>query len=445
MKKYFLIPAMLLFAFAVKAQSYDATKTLLTLTKYKEAKESVDKGMANAKFASKAEAYMLKTAIYAALANDKTTSPADADQYREEAAKAFAKYREMDPSLALLKDPVYQNGPFNLYSAMYTAGYAAYQKKDWEKSFAIFKQTSDLSDLLIKEKIFAVPVDTNCLILAGVTAENAGHKDEAAKYYSRLADIKIGGEGYEAVYRFLVNHYYVAKDMAAFEKYKAIGKELYPKSEYFSYDKVDFAVGLEEDFDKKLKVLNDMATADPSNFKVWESIGEVIFDTLNPRKEGSPKPANADELEKKMVAAFNKANELDPSSELPILHLGDHFINKSITINDALKAHNDDMRKRTKPGAQPSKEDLQKRDAIDAQYGEALESAKSPYEKAADLYGKKSNLTLQDKQQYKKAVSYLADIYSYKKVKANKLKATADANKYAAEEKKWNDLYESIK
>ena len=50
---------------------------------------------------------------------------------------------------------------------------------------------------------------------------------------------------------------------------------------------------------------------------------------------------------------------------------------------------------------------------------------------------------MRDKQQYKKAASYLADIYANKKVNAKG--KPADQAKYAAEEKKWNDVYDSIK
>ncbi|MBK5271531.1 MAG: hypothetical protein JJE22_11020 [Bacteroidia bacterium] len=443
MKKYFLISTLLLFAFIVKAQNYDAAKTLLTLGQYKQAKESVDKGMSNSKFASKPEAYILKASIYAGLSQDTSLSVADGDQLREEAIAAFNKYEEMDPALSLLKDPIYQNGPVNIYSSLYSAGYKTYDKKEWDKSYESYKKAVELADMLIREKIFSVPIDTNSIILAGLSAENSGRKDEAAKYYARLADIKLGGEGFESIYRFLVSYYFSKKDIPSFEKYKDLGGEVYPKSEYFKYDKVDFAVGLEDNFDKKVKALEQVLAADPNNFKAQESLGEIIYDTLNPRDDDAIMPSNADELEKKMLTSFTKAAQVNPESELPLLHLGDHFINKSVTINDSFKVHTSEMRKRTKPGAQPSKEDAQKRDDLDKQYGNALEAARDPYEKSAAIFGKRDTLTLQDKQQYKKVTSYLSDIYNYKKNKA--IAKSPEALKYAAEEKKWNDMYDSIK
>jgi hypothetical protein len=85
-------------------------------------------------------------------------------------------------------------------------------------------------------------VDTNVLILAGITAEKSNHKDEAAIYYSRLAikklqemDLKVCTVSWSAII--------LEKRYASFEKYKAIGKELFPNSEFFTFDKIDFAVG----------------------------------------------------------------------------------------------------------------------------------------------------------------------------------------------------------
>ena len=106
------------------------------------------------------------------------------------------------------------------------------------------------------------------------------------------------------------------------------------------------------------------------------------------------------------------------------------------------------MKTRTKPGAMASKEDIAKRDMLDKKYSETLDGAREPYEKVAAIFAGKpksedKNQAMRDKQQYKKAVSYLADIYANKRINAKG--KPADIAKYTAEEKKWNDLYESIK
>ncbi len=444
MKKIFFLFLAVSFARMAIGQNYDQIKTMVTLGQYPKAKEELDKKMGDAKFTSKPDAFMLKTAIYSALAMDNAvkTTPAG-EQLAQDAAAAFSKYRDMDKSLALMSDPIYQNGPINLYSFFYSAGYNDYNTKSWAKGLEKLKLAVEFSDLLISRKIIQAALDTNVLILAGITAENNKSMDDAALYYGRLADAKIPGPDYEAVYRFLVNYHFGKKDMAAFEKYKALGKELYPNSEYFTYDKVDFAAGLMDNFNDKVKAVEEVLASDPNHYKANQVLGEIIYDTLNSLKEGAVLPANAAELEVKMVNAFKKAASLKPDSELPFLFMGDHFINKAVKVNEARSAHAADMKARTKPGTMASKEDVAKRDQLDKQYGEALEAAREPYEKAAEIFSTKTEMQLRDKQQYKKACNYLADIFAFKKAQAKG--KPADQAKYAAEEKKWNDRYDSIK
>lgn len=444
MKKTLMLIPVFLLALITQAQNYESIKTMLTLQQYQKAKDDLDKNMTNAKFTSKPEAYLLKAAIYSSLAMDNANKNSEAgEKLAKEADAAFTKYKELDASLSLLSDVVYQNCPVNIYSFFYSMGYTDYTEKKWQAGLEKFTKAVEYSDLLISKKIVTVTLDTNVLILAGLVAENSKNMDVAAKYYTRLADAQLSGDDYEGVYRFLVNYYFGKKDMAAFEKYKAMGAKFFPKSEYFTYDKVDFAVGLGEGFNEKLKAVEEVLATDPNNYKANEILGELIYDTLNPAKEGSPLPANAAELEPKMVNAFTKAAAAKPGNEVPFLYMGDHFINKAVKVNEARTVFAAELKARTKPGTMASKEDVAKRDLLDKQYGDALESAREPYEKAAEIFAAKGDMHLKDKQQYKKACNYLADIYSFKKIQAKG--KPADQAKYAAEEKKWNERYDSIK
>lgn len=443
MKQFLFLLTMSLSVFILHAQKYEPIKTMLILNKYKDARTELEKQW-NDKFTSKAEAYMLKSVIYGGLAMEEGVkgTPA-ADKLITDADIAFAKYKEMDPSLSLVTDPIYQNGPINIYSTYYTSGYNDYTAKKWEPAFDKFKKAVGYSDMLIEKKVFSQVLDTNVLILAGITAENSKHKDEAVKIYSKLADHRVTGEGFESVYRFLVNYYFATKNMAAFEKYKAAGKELFPKSEYFDYDKVDFAVGLQEKFEDKIKAVEEVLATDPNSFKANQVLGEVIYDELNPRDTNKTLPSNAAELESKMITAFHKSAAAKPNYEIPYLYLGDHFINKAVKVSTEREDFAKEMKTRTKPGTMASKEDIARRDALDKKYGDMLEGAREPYEKAAEIFAQKSTLDVKDKAQYKKAASYLADIYGWKKSQSKG--KPADQAKYAAEEKKWNDRWDSIK
>lgn len=442
MKKLTFFLVMLSLAVFTQAQSYKDIGNKILLQQYDDAKKDIDKRITNEKFASKPDAYILKTAIYAALAAKE--GAADKDNLLTEAEAAYAKYKEMDPTLSLVTDPIYREGVIKLYSALYSKGIEGYKAKTWEPAYADFKKVVDLSDVLIDKKVLNIEMDTTSVLLAGFTAENSNHKDDAAKYYTRLANNKVGGEGNEFIYRFLVLYSYENNDMAGFDKYKQLGKELYPNNEYFDYDRTDFAVGLAKDFDTKIKALNAVLAEDPNNYKANVTLAQLIFDTLHAGGD-AVKPANADELESKMVQALNKASDLKPEDETVLLVLGDHYITKAEQVNDERAAHVKAMQGRTKPGAKPSKEDVAKRDELDKKYGDAFELARAPYEKAASLLAaKKASLTARQKQQYRNVAGYLGDIYNYKKVQASKT-SPAEVAKFETEAKKWNDIYDSLR
>ncbi len=443
MKKTLLFISVCLAGFVAEAQSYESIKNLVILTQYKKAKEDLDKAMGVAKFTSKPEAYILKTLVYSTLSmDDGTKNTAAGDQLADDGDAAFKKYKEMDPSMSFISDLVYQNGPINLYSSYYSSGYNDYSTKKWDIAFAKLKKAVVYSDLLIEKKLLTVSIDTNVLILAGITAEKSNNKADAAGYYSRLADKKITGDGFESVYRFLVSFYFGKKDYNSFEKYKNIGKELYPKSEFFAFDKIDFAVGLETTLAGKVKAVEEVLATDPNNFKANEWMGEIIYRAFYPLKDDVPEAFDSTAMELKMISAFNKAGASQPDSIDAFLYLGDHFYNKSEKINDLRAAHAAAMKQRTKPGTMASKEDIAKRDLLDKQYADALETERIPYEKGAAIFAVKTTLSIREKAQYRNLAGKIADVYTFKKIQAKG--KPGEVAKYEAEEKKWNQRYEDI-
>ena len=416
MKKTLLLTAAIGLVLFVQSQSYDNAKNMAILSQFKKAKEQFDKDAMNAKYMAKPEAYILKTLIYGGLAMDKEFKETPGgDKLIADADVSFTKYREMDPSVALISDAVYQNGPINIYSYEFSSGYADYNNNKWKEAYPKFKKVVEYGDFMISKKLISIQVDTNALVLAGITAQNAGLDEEAVIYYRRLADLHITGAEYENIYRYLVKYYYSKDDMVSFEKYRQLGKTLYPNADYFNFDKVDFAIGLETDFTKKMALLDKIVSADASNEKAYEAMGELIYDTLNSTKEGAIQPANVAELEPKMVNAFTKVAALNPANEVPYIFIGNHYFNKSGKI----KNHSD------------------------PQYISSQEGARDAFEKAAAIYAKKEKLTGREKQQYRQVAGILGDIYTDKKTRAKG--NAADLAKFTAAEKKWNDLYDSLK
>ena len=115
MKKITFTLTMLMLALFLHAQNYDEIKQNVMLNQYKKAKEDLDKKMSNAKFASKPEAYILKSTIYAAMAADSSVKDTpEGATLRSESEAAFKKYQEMEPNMELAKDAPYKNALINI-------------------------------------------------------------------------------------------------------------------------------------------------------------------------------------------------------------------------------------------------------------------------------------------------------------------------------------------
>jgi hypothetical protein len=451
MKKIvFSFVALACFACFGYSQNYDNLKNQVLLGQVKEAKEELDKKWTNAKFVAKPEAYILKSTIYTKMAVD----PAMADKEEENrniALENFNKYKEMDPTMALLKDPVYANTEATLFNAVINSGIKKVTSDKWDAALADFKISSDLSDHLIKEKQITWTFDTISNYYGGIAAQNAGKLDEAERLYKKVADQKIAGPDYVNMYRFLMFNSFQKGNTADFEKYRALGHELYPNEEYFTASEMDFILSLDDD-KAKFQKIDEKLAKEPNNAKLQETYGLILFDKLNKGDDASAMTAaERAELENKMANAFTKSAELDPASSAKgYFYLGNHYINKSVevgtqmdSVTDQIKAFNKTA-KPDKTGKLPPapKELTDKRAALSAAYDAELEKGLPYLTKSAEAYGKQTNLGSIDKQNYKKLVDQLIIIYGNKAIKA---KVPADKAKFAAEEKKWTDVYSGIK
>ncbi|MGJ7033680.1 hypothetical protein [Niabella hirudinis] len=436
MKKTTLFASILLMGSATFAQKYDPIKGALLTNNMAEAHKLFNKESASEKFFSKPEGYIIKSYILAFDAQD-SAKAADAEKNREAGLEAFNKYKEMDPSMKDLD--TYKNAPYQLYASYFNSGVSDINAKKYEEAYAKFKNVVDLSDLLISKKIYLPgPIDTNAVYYAGVLAETNKHMEDAVKYNTRLADLKITGNNFEQVYQSLVRYYAGKNDDANFEKYRKLGKELYPQSEFFNYNKLDFAIGGSTNFDEKVAALEKIITASPDDYKANLTLGEAIFERLNRAKEGETKPANAAELETKMLTALKKAESLNAAELQPVLLMGDHFMNKASEKEEVMRNAEKEMDKK---GAKATAADKQAyadaKKAYIAEYAVAAES----FEKAADVLGKLQQLDNVQKRQYKVIAGNLAQYYFV----IGEGATGANKTKYSALEKKYDALYKSMK
>jgi len=442
MKKIILpVVALCISAFSF-AQRYESTKTFLMLNQGAKAEEDLVKNMTNKKFYAKPEAHILSASVYTMRIQDSALSPDKKAEYIAKANDAYVKYLAADASKALLKDPIYRTVPINLYTAYYQGGYAAYEKQQWKTAMENFQNAIPYSDYLLVEKMLPGSMDTTLMLLNAYTAEKLENQETAEKYYTILADKNVTGDGYESIYRFLVKRNFELKKYDDFDKYRALGKKMYPESDYFSYDKTDFAVGLAQGFYEQIKALELVIAKDPTNYKANLSLGQIIFDTIHHRNENVVKLQDEKAMAQKMVEAFDRAKDANPDDEIAYIYVGNHYINKSIDVNDARTKFNREMKTKYKPGAAFSAADKAQKEKYDADYAMYLNQAKPYYLKAAEIFGKKPKLENVQTRQYKNVSGYLADIANLNKELS---KSKADIAKYEAEATKWDNVYSSLK
>jgi hypothetical protein len=425
---------------------FDEAKNMVLINQNKKALETLNQLMAKPKNAGKPEGYILKATILSNLLGE-SQDEAEKDKLLAESLEAFKKYLEVDPKKEFVAQPPYSNPPITYYSTYFNKGIKGYNKKDWPAASADFATTVTWSDFIIDNKLAKMEFDTSANLLAGAAFQNAKMDDEAVKYFTRLTNRKIGGEDNEFVYQFLMGYYFRKDDMVGFEKYRALGKELYPKSEYFTYSEMDFIMAMDDETEK-MKRIEAKIAKDPNNMELVENYGYLLFDKLN-GADDKPIPDNAAELESKMTTYLTKAGEAKPTDGKPFYFLGNHYINKAVKVNESIVKVTDEIRKanasakpdKTGKLPPPPKELTDKRDQLKKAYDVEIDKGLPFLIKSANAYGANTNLTGMEKQTYKKLVDQLILIYTDKKVATKDPKLKAE---YEKEEKKWNDLYSKI-
>jgi len=431
----------------LNAQDIDGIKNSLVLKQYDKAKEDLDKALTKAKFAAKPEPYILQSSILAGM----MTLDANKDKVvalRNEAIGSYDKYLEMDAEKKLVKDNFYINTPVAFYSSYFNEGIGFYNNKKWDEAAASFDATVKWSNFLKNEGIANIVFDTTAYLLAGASHQNAKHEAKAIEYFKTIADKKIGGNDNEFLYQFLVRHYFGVNDIAQFESYKKLGQELYPNSDYFKYSEEDFIMGMEDE-DAKAKRIEEKIAKDPSNTKLLETYGLTLFDELN--KEGEEKPANYAAKEAKMLDALDKVFQANPKNGRVMYYAGNHFINKSVLLNNQANEITEEIRKiqaaapvdpKTKKKPAPPADLVAKRTELQKQSAAEVDKGLPYLVKAIDGYQKHGDLSGIEKQEYKRCADQLIIIHEDKYRSEND---AAKKKKLEAEIAKYTALYESIK
>lgn len=408
MRKLILSAFLLAASTALFAQNLNDIQEKIQKGKYDEAKEKIDKVLAEPKFQKNANVWYYKGVVYNELAKDSTKKDMD---YRMEAFNAFKKYQELDPKNIMMT--LEQNGRlFQIYEGYYNQGIAAFNAKNYETAFSDFKNALAVKDYVYGKKYeingFSFPaIDTQLVNLAGSAGMLAKQEDAAIPYFQILADAKLKGNDFKDIYPILVDYYGRKNDATNKAKYLAIGQELYPDNPYWLQSQLEAAGN---DKAKRLEMYKELTAKDPNNADLATEYGVELFNFIY----GKDKPADYEQRKAELTTALENAIKANPQSAQANFVMTQHLSNDIYDMQMDLNAI-----KGNKPEDVKKRQDLNKK--INARYEDLFKYASV----AVEQYEKMPELKAVDKANYRSVLNQMVDYYTMKK-QADKAKIYND-------------------
>ena len=405
-----LLLALLLAASAtgIYAQKLDDVKEKIQKNKWDEAKEKIDKAMTDPKAVNNAEAWFYKAQIYHNLS--KTNPDPSLASSALEAMKTYLKLEEKQPEgkRHLFSTLENHGTAFAIYTEYFKAGADNYNNKNYEKALQNFEKAIESFDLLKQHNFISATFDTTSVLYAGVSAEQLKKKDEAVKYYSKLADIKIADTAYRGLYEYVISHYINEKDEVNAKKYLALGSSVFPDYDGWLAYELEM-VG--DDKAKKLSKYEELMQKYPKNYELAVDYAIQYF---NHTYSNETKPADYAARQAKLEATLNTASKIKETALVHYL-MSRHVNNQIADLEEE---------KRTIKGTAAA--DVAKKKDLDAKINQKYEELAVAAQKAYDLYAIQTDLKGADKLYFKEVTRDLVDYYQVKK---NTAKVTEYQNK----------------
>jgi hypothetical protein len=428
MKKIFLSGFLFLLISGIYAQDIKKVKTYLEAKQLDKAKTEID--AYTQKNANNPEGLYYKSKVYGTLASNEQFKSLAPDP-RAEAFDAFKKAVELDKegklTLVMVQD---QYKPiFDLYTGYYDAGITGFNtaatsknKADFETAMNSFIKANEVGGYIYSKKWALSEIDTPLVLNIGKAAINAGKQEMALEYFKKLADANItrtkdDSLGYVLPYQWLASYYKDAKDEANFLKYVNIGRQNFPKDDYFYAIAIDY-YRAKKDYPALFNTYAEAAAKYPDSLLYHFNYANEIFNHVYNSDAGT-KIENKEALLKTVGEELEKANKLDPNHTNTNWLYAQYYFNTGIDLKEQANKI-----KGTKPDEVKAKANL------NAQAKESFNKA-IPYGEKA-LTDLENGFKKSEKSRYKSVVDLMQRIYTSidqnDKVKAYETKYdTADA------------------
>ncbi|HWB26389.1 MAG TPA: hypothetical protein VG738_12970 [Chitinophagaceae bacterium] len=234
MKKVTLMFLLVAIGFASFAQDYDKVKNSVLVKNYTAAQEALDKIMADPKAKDKTTGLYWTFALNSIyFANDSLYAKhPNADSLAQQALK---EYEQQDTSLkALRENNIFTHDIDNLRAGGFNSAVKDFNAHNWAAAYKGFKIAQNADDFMERHKFLpAGYVDTSTILYGGYAAQNAGNIAGAVANYRKLADnhVRINeSKTFENnMYAAMLDYFLKSNDQEDFKKYVPIVKSIYPE------------------------------------------------------------------------------------------------------------------------------------------------------------------------------------------------------------------------
>ena len=410
MRKSFILISLLTITWFAQAQSLDDIGGMMDKSKFADAKNAIEKYLADPKNANSSDGWYYKGRIYNSLSRDAAVSKADALSYKQNAFDAFKKNQALDKKDFRMITEQYTSY-LDLYLGFYDLGAQLFNDKNYNSAYNTFIKAQEVENFILAKnytykEIQLNKLDTGLVMNTASAAVLLGDSVNAVKNYTRIIDAKIAGAEYERVYEFLATYYKVKKDEANMQAIITKGRAAYPASNFWNEFELQ---ALSENTDKTAMFAKyeELFIKDPSNFNNNYNYGVELYNSIYEKDFKNVNTDRADKLTQVLKAAIatDKGNDANMLMTNHLYNYAADYSSRAALIKEG---------KLAKPADIKTKKDLNV--LANAKMDELIPFA----EKGIKFYSEQKELKNRAKVNYQLLAGYLADIY---RVKANVKKA----------------------
>lgn len=410
------------------AQKLEKARSLLKNDKLNEAVNEINNFLAIEKNAANADAWFTKSKIYLALA--KTKEGAEKNAAMESAEESIMKYLDLQKDI---KDSTKKNLMLiaensatlaELYSNYSQAGASFYNSGNFKDAFVNFDKGLNIVSVMYENGLTDIALDTTGRLFAGISAEKANLKDEAAKQYNEIVKHRATGDDFDQIYKWVVEYYAGKDDEENLFKTIAIGKEVFPNDEWWDLFELEFYTDRGE-FDRVYDTYEKLIAAKPEESSYKFNYAITLYEN-NYLENVLQRPAGWQEKLEKAEKLFKEFPESDKNYVSAQLMIGQLIYNKGVDKANENREIRPEQGKRLTPEQQKQKDDLK------AQTAALFDQALPYFEKVTSLLEPKGKLEPQEKAILKSSLDITTLIYEDKLLTAETKQADLENKKQAA-------------